>query len=92
MTAKKDFEHLLKYLKTIVRDKKDGILDVDLMERMGFTPPSWKTWKSKFIEKLNNYDYWYKDSKTDETKKWFRFRYLKKEKTWYCIDVTAYHE
>jgi len=61
--------------------EKGGISDVELMARMGFTPPSWLSWKRKFIEKCEL-------EVIKRTEKGVKFeikiRYLKKLKLWHA--------
>jgi len=62
-------------------ESEKTVLDVDLMIRLGFTPPTWKVWKPKLIQKLTNFT----SSKTEAEKGDYtrvRINYFKKEDTW----------
>lgn len=66
-------------------ESKGRIFDVDLMIALKFSPPSWKVWKPKLVEKLNNYTIPKTDrEKDDETK--VKFTYNKKQKLWEAIE------
>lgn len=65
------------------------IRDVNMMSELGFTPPSWKTWKPKLIEKASctNYDRvverWNEATSTNEKiREIFIIVYDKKRKGW----------
>ena len=57
--------------------------DVILMLRLGFSPPSWKIWKSKLAEMFSINTFSKLDSKTVRIK----IEYSKKEKLWRAIDI-----
>ena len=45
--------HTWNVLTRILNDRKEPIADAEIMHLLGFSPPSWKTWKSKLIEMTN---------------------------------------
>jgi hypothetical protein len=62
-------------------EREKTVLDVDLMIKLEFTPPTWKVWKPKLIQKLTNV----KLSKTGTEKGDYTkvgISYSKKEDTW----------
>jgi len=62
--------------------EKDGkMLDVDLMIRLDFTPPSWKVWKPKLIQKLTNFPLPKTEAESGDYTK-VRIKYHKKEDVW----------
>ncbi len=65
----------------VVKNYPGRIPDVRVMEELGFTPPSWKNWKPKFIEKADLDQMKYlNDDKTKMT--YYRISYDKKERMW----------
>lgn len=80
MTDKRQFADIaIEAFQFIEREKT--VLDVDLMIRLGFTPPTWKVWKPKIIQKLMNFTLGKTEAeKGDYTR--VRINYSKKEDTW----------
>jgi len=75
-----NFEHFSNHARRLIID--EGIMpDVTLMEKLNFTPPSWKIWKPKLIEKfsLGKYDGTIKES---GKKIQYQITYNKRAKTW----------
>mgnify|MGYP003964734877 FL=1 len=57
------------------------LLDVDLMIRLKFTPPTWKVWKPKMIQKLTTHTFKkIGEEKGDHVN--IKINYSKKEDTW----------
>jgi len=79
MTQKKHFSYIWDRLAHIVKDQ-NKIGDANLMMELDFSPPSWKVWKSKFIEKSNCTVFTIKTQ--DETMTNHRIIYHKKAKIW----------
>jgi len=80
MSRKIDFTSKWNYLTKIIFENY-RVPDVLLMEELGFTPHTWKVWKSKFIERSQ---YGICTRKNYETKKEINFQivYDKKGKMW----------
>ncbi len=82
MTRKLDFDLKWTRLKeTVERNHLLGIPDVAIMEKLGFTPPSWKNWKPKLIEKANTTQMNYYDHKNNN-QILYRISYNKKGRRW----------
>jgi hypothetical protein len=76
------------------KDVGDIIPDFSMMSHLGFTPPSWKTWKSKLIEKASwtNYDRIVErrietSSTNEKILEIFIIVYDKKRKAWFMKKV-----
>ncbi len=85
MKRTRSFEDLTEHVrKLIAREGEGEILDVILMVKLNFTPPSWKIWKPKLIE-------WFSLKKytgiSDESREKISYRivYIKTMKTWNLI-------
>lgn len=85
MTYKKDFRWIWSRLLDCVMNSKDRkIADVNLMEKLNFSPPSWKVWKPMFIEKSKQVGVY----KNESNKKiGYMILYIKKEKIWKAISL-----
>jgi hypothetical protein len=67
--------------------QEDGtLLDVDLMIRLDFSPPSWKIWKPKIIEKLTSVNL-RKISEEEGNKNWIKITYDKKSTLWKASEL-----
>ncbi len=75
-----DFNHLSEWVRKFILEREE-VPDVILMEELNFTPPSWKMWKPKLIEKLSLYNYTRTDKNTGMVIE-YRITYNKKEKMW----------
>jgi len=86
MVREKNFKNLWEKLVEIIF-VYGKIPDFRLMEQLGFSPPSWKEWKQKFIEKAT-YEKYPLERQHLETQELveFNIQYVKKEKMWYKID------
>ena len=62
-------------------ERKKIFLDVDLMMALDFTPPTWKVWKPKLIQKLTNYTREKMGVEGDDHTQ-IRINYFKKEDVW----------
>jgi len=82
LTKKKFFSEIAKKAKEYV-EEEGSMHDVILMLRLGFSPPSWKIWKSKLAEMFSINTFSKLDSKTVRIK----IEYSKKEKLWRVIEV-----
>lgn len=80
MTYKKDFKSIWSQLNDILKEET-FILDVDLMIKLRFSPPSWKVWKSKFLEYARTRTIYHHNFKTDK-RKYYQILYNKKRKEW----------
>jgi len=80
MTEKISFTKKWNYLVQVVFDNR-YVPDVLLMEKLGFSPHSWKVWKSKFIERSR---YGTQTKTQYDTKKevTFKIKYDKKHRMW----------
>ena len=88
-----DFGHFSERARRLIAEEC-VIPDVTLMEKLKFTPPSWKIWKPKLIEKFLLEKYSAKIKETGE-KVQYRIRYIKTSKTWNvlvddCISIKSF--
>ena len=65
--------------------EQGSIPDVMLMQRLGFTPPSWKVWKPALIDIYSIHTF-PKSYGRDEVGK-IKIECSKKEKVWRAIDI-----
>ena len=80
MTEKKSFSKNWDYLVSVVFDN-GPVPDVLLMLELKFTPPSWKIWKSKFLER-SKYGTYTKKRYPSNKEVTFSIIYDKKSKMW----------
>ena len=80
LTRKLDFQRRWELLVEILK-KEIIILDVDLMIKLRFSPPSWKVWKAKFLEYAKTRKIYYNNFNTDK-RKYYEILYDKKLKDW----------
>ena len=80
MSERKSFAEIANKTFELIERKKI-LLDVDLMMALGFTPPTWKVWKPKLIQKLTNYTREKMDAEIDDHTQ-IRINYFKKEDVW----------
>jgi len=69
-----------------VIERRETMLDVDLMIVLGFSPPAWKVWKPQLIQKLTNMML----PKTENNEDGYiviKITYNKKEKTWKATEI-----
>ena len=90
MTRKLDFKWKWDTLIQYVRDSESQVIsDVDLMIKLKFSPPSWKVWKPKFIEKAVCTKL--KLTKQDRTVEEIKINYNKKSKLWFTESLESYY-
>jgi len=83
MSRKLDFGFQWDRLKKILyAAHPNSVSDVEIMERLRFSPPSWKVWKPKFVEKANTTVFKQVDDKTFK-KIIYKIEYSKKRKNWF---------
>ena len=86
MTKKKNFEAswnaLVYRVKSNMPSKK--ITDVELMSELGYSPPNWKVWKSKFIEKAMITEFL--DDQEKRKNVYHVIEYNKKKKVWSYLE------
>ena len=87
MTRKLDFQRKWDYLAQTVFNEK-YIPDVLLMAHLGFSPQSWRTWKSKFIER-SKYGSQTKTQYSTNKEVTFKIVYDKKSKIWSWEEYTS---
>ena len=75
----KDFVEIIIEASKIIQNN-GSISDVDLMIKLDFTPPSWKVWKSKLVEKLS--DYIMDNLCSENINSKVKITYNKKKKLW----------
>jgi hypothetical protein len=76
-----DFKVKFEQLKALLIERNEPVLDPEVMTELGFSPPSWKTWKSQFItmsQKAIEATHNESGVITDV----FYIKYDKKQKTW----------
>ncbi len=86
MTRKMDFTKKWNELMIQLQKNEDGMYDVELMEELGFTPPSWKVWKPQFVLKANTTEWHTGDPTKDDYKEW-KIMYYKRKKHWKRIPL-----
>ena len=81
LTRTRDFTHFSEVARRLIIEEGE-MPDVILMEKLHFTPPNWKIWKPKLIEKFSVVKY---TGTGDESKKEIQYQilYSKKTKTWF---------
>ena len=85
MTKKLDFVEIAMNAFRFI-ENKETVLDVDLMIRLGFSPPAWKVWRPQLIQKLTNITLpKFEQEKDDETK--IKIAYDKKKTLWTATEV-----
>ena len=90
MTRKLDFKWKWDNLIQYVHDSESQeISDVDLMIKLKFSPPSWKVWKPKFIEKAGCTKL--KFTKQDRMVEEVKISYNKKRKLWFTESLENYY-
>ena len=80
MSERKSFAEIANKTFELIERKKI-LLDVDLMMALDFTPPTWKIWKPKLIQKLTNYTREKMGVEGDDHTQ-IRINYSKKEDVW----------
>ena len=86
-----DFTKIWNELMVQLQKNEDGMYDYELMEELGFTPPSWKVWKPKFIQKSQIKEYYTgditkKDEPDSDYKQW-EIKYYKRRKFWKIVPL-----
>ena len=64
----------------------EGMYDVDLMEELGFTPPSWKVWKPQLVLKAKTTEWKTGEPLEDNYEEW-KIMYYKRKKHWKKIPL-----
>jgi len=83
MTRKLDFSLMWQKLLRIVDEAHPRFVqDVEIMEKLGFSPPSWKIWKPKLVEKADTTIFKNIDDETFK-KIIYKIEYSKKRKNWF---------
>ncbi len=80
MKRTRDFGYFSEHARRLIADEC-VMHDVTLMEKLNFTPPNWKIWKPKLIEKLSLGKYSATMRESGE-KVQYRIVYIKTSKTW----------
>jgi len=85
MVHKINFEQKYDQLKSLLIERRANfgqpVLDPEVMTALGFSPPSWKTWKPQLITMAQK-PIEIKRNDEDEITDVFYIRYNKKEKSW----------
>lgn len=85
MTKKLDFVEIAMDAFSFI-EKEETVLDVDLMIKLGFSPPAWKVWRSQLIQKLTNTILPKSEREIDDETK-IKITHDKKKTSWTATEV-----